>query len=670
MPEISEGRITVPVFFYPDKLQKQAMWQTITDAEESAPSAKLAAMQSAARLSASAKDLDLWNGHASEILQLCQLGFPEDIAKDALISHGFDIERALQVLLEAQGDLMISTCDSSSSTASSMGTGRWRSKNAAKACTECEDFLPQDEAEVAIALSDEDAASQAMALAMHLEELERTSGISDVLHAQFQQYEAEIDRLDAEDGWGGTSGDLMATRRAQQHLTLEGMEKAMVYSIGHGDLNERAFFEVLQLNSIRILYDTRPTDYRHELLGVSDSFSVRNLKMTCKARGIFYKQMVIGRETAYGTLAHLRSDQGKHILTELAWQAKRKPTAFLGRASDWGQDPRLAIAQELCTAGHRVQHISSDGSCQEHVHLEKLPDWLITEEERLRKLEKMRQSGEMKKPQKSAVDRSSEVIASHSMRPAQELDAMAALQEAQTQPELQIAQQKLTRIQRISEMKELPNKVLTSTPGFIKEEARVQAEWIAQRKLEKQKGKTVPPNPEHDQNPEPAFAREAGAAELQVECIRCGHLQNWADLQKGDGACQLCRAANPSDELSGEAAPAGSSDLLVDCQKCGAAYPWSVLALGDGLCSHCFEQQQESAQDLEASASASSSVHVDPKTSAAAARSSVDKEPLVLAVDGSIARGLEASTGMAAEPVAASAAAAGSWRSRRRAKAS
>jgi len=275
----------------------------------------------------------------------------------------------------------------------------------------------------------------------------------------------------------------------------------------------------------------------------------------------------------------------------------------------------------------------------------------------------------MKKPQKSAVDRSSEVIASHSMRPAQEINAMIALREATTQPELEIVQKKLARIQRIAETKELANKVLTSTPGFVKEEAHAQAEWIAQRKLHKQKESAIG-NPEHAKSFAPALTEDSEAADLQVECLRCGLLQKWADLQKGDGACHLCRAADPTDDVSGQSSSAEvvSSDLFVECQKCGAAHPWSVLALGDGLCNHCFDEQQESACNLElnvGNSSASSSSSTDPQRAGEVASNPLCEGPRALAIDEQICSDLNLEASMAATEGAT-----GSWRARRRAKAS
>jgi hypothetical protein len=654
MPAISTGRITVPVFFYPDKLQKQAMWQTITDAEEAAPSSKLATMQTAANLAASAMHVDLWFSHHAEIRKLCELGFDEEVAMDALTAHDFDMALATQALLVAfdrhvlpgvvssveggplgsaalpgavgaPGSSGSATCCSAGASGSS--SSRWRRRRAvdhagaedrqgAPSDTELDDekaalaaqIMATDEASPQPPpLSDDEAASQAAALALHLEELDRTAGVSsECLQAQFQQYEAELDRLDAEERWNGTNGDLMAFRQAQEHLSLEDMEKATLHSIGHGDMSERAFFEMLQVNSIRVLYDIRPTDYRHELVGVPERFSAKGLKMACKSRGIFYKQMVIGRETAYGTLAHLRSQQGRHVLVELAWQGKRKPTAFLGRASDWRQDPRLAVAQDLCAAGHRVRHVLPDGSQESHATLETLPDWLTGEADRLRKLEKQRQAGELKRPEKSAVDRSSEAVASHLMRPAVEVDAMAALQDAETQPELKLVQQKLVRLQRHAEKHELRTKALTRTPQFIKEEAREQEAWIAQRKMEKKKAASAEA-PSGSAPGADSVLLAAGSSlehELQVECVGCGAVHDWAQLQHGDGRCAACCSGTSSGTAGSSGAAAASSstrscssaaadgdDLLVECTHCTKTHPWALLALGDGQCPRCFEER-------------------------------------------------------------------------------
>merc|ERR1712151_1105944 len=105
-------------------------------------------------------------------------------------------------------------------------------------------------------------------------------------------------------------------------------------------------------------------------------------------------------------------------------------------------------------------------------------------------VEKKRQAGELSKPQKSSVDRSSEAIASRLARPAEEVDAMAEMRQASNQKELIVAQRKLARYQRIAEEKgELAAKVVTHTPSWILEDAKKQAEWVAARKKEKEETK-------------------------------------------------------------------------------------------------------------------------------------------------------------------------------------
>merc|ERR1719254_10522 len=101
----------------------------------------------------------------------------------------------------------------------------------------------------------------------------------------------------------------------------------------------------------------------------------------------------------------------------------------------------------------------------------------------------MRQAGELKRPEKSAVDRSTEAVASRLIRPAETVDAMSELRAASNQVELVQAQRKLARIQRLEEKHgALANKVLDNTPQWILEEAREQEAWIAQKKAEKASG--------------------------------------------------------------------------------------------------------------------------------------------------------------------------------------
>jgi len=288
--------------------------------------------------------------------------------------------------------------------------------------------------------ADDDASA---ALAAMLEEEELAKGGSllaspELLQAQFQEYEDKMTREDAEE-WHG-HGDLMQRGLARDTLTLENMDKVTCYSIGHGRLREKDFYELLSLNSIRTLYDFRRSDHRGDVHAPCQQYSVRALKATCKARGIKYKHIALGRESAYGILPHIGSDEARHALIELVWHAKRGRTAFLGFDEDWRQDHRQVVAEELAKAGHAVKHVDSAGATEDHELGHTFPDFIVQEEEKLRKLEKMRQAGELKRPEKSAVDRSTEAIASRLDRPAQEVDAMDELTAASNQRELVQAQ--------------------------------------------------------------------------------------------------------------------------------------------------------------------------------------------------------------------------------------
>ncbi|CAK9044472.1 unnamed protein product [Durusdinium trenchii] len=270
-------------------------------------------------------------------------------------------------------------------------------------------------------------------------------------------------------------------RGSQTSQTSQTLQTLQLQSIAEND-----FFEMLQCHSVRVLYDLRPTDFRGEFHARHQRFSLSALRGQCRARGIFFKSMPIGRESAYGTLAHIRSDEGQHTLVELAWQAKRKRTAFLGSQELWNEDNRQVIADELVKAGHQVLHVRSDGSTEQHVPGTQYPDWLVREEERLKLLEKKRQAGEAEKVSKSRLERSSEAVASRLARPTEEVDAMTELRLAANQKELVVAQRKLARYQRLADQKGLlANKVLTNVPEWVREDAMKQAEWVAAKKKEK-----------------------------------------------------------------------------------------------------------------------------------------------------------------------------------------
>ena len=46
----------------------------------------------------------------------------------------------------------------------------------------------------------------------------------------------------------------MESNFARENLSLPTMDKVTVLSIGHGQMTEKSFYELLQLNSVRVLY--------------------------------------------------------------------------------------------------------------------------------------------------------------------------------------------------------------------------------------------------------------------------------------------------------------------------------------------------------------------------------------------------------------------------------
>ena len=216
-------------------------------------------------------------------------------------------------------------------------------------------------------------------------------------------------------------------------------------------------------------------------------------------------------------------------------------------------------AEELVKAGHKVQHVHPSGATDPHQPLnEEWPDWLKSEGDRLRKLEQQRKAGMLKKPEKSRVDRSTEAVAAQLMRPAEKVDAMQEMRDAENQPALVIAQRKLARMQRVSEEKGvMAKKVVTNTPQWIKDEALQQQEWIATRKKEKEAAKASGANPLGKQG----FQEGAGSS-----------------------SSSSSSSAMVPEEVLGEASgEAGGDSLLVECAGCGGQFSWSELQAGDDL---------------------------------------------------------------------------------------
>ena len=144
MPEVSGGRITVPIFFYPTSMQMKKQWQTLTDPEDPRRSNELSKLQSTHQLGADSLQNSLWSDPARHeaLQQLLQLGFEESASKNALQSVAFDAEQAAELLLMAgaANDLTDLTLDLmapvTTSASASLPPNRWGKKAKAASSTE------------------------------------------------------------------------------------------------------------------------------------------------------------------------------------------------------------------------------------------------------------------------------------------------------------------------------------------------------------------------------------------------------------------------------------------------------------------------------------------------------------------------------------------------------
>lgn len=527
------------------------------------------------------------------------------MARAALQTSQFDADEAAELLLMAgAGNPLELEQEQIVSASGSDGlgrAGRWAS-SARRVAMVSEDNTGDMDADVALALKIQmegeiglEHSNQAAwscegghadieadaVLAAQLEEEDLARPDSDLIAQQFQEYEEQLKR-DAAEEWHG-KGDLMESNFRRDTLSLETMEKTTCFSIGHGHVTEKCFYELLQLNSIRVLYDFRPSDHRGDVHAPCQHFSVHALKGSCRSRGITYKHIALGRESAYGILKHVKTDEARHALVELLWHAKRSRACFLGFDQDWRLDGRQVVAQELSDLGHTIKHIDGTGAVEEHERGRKLPDFLLQEEERLRKLEKQRQAGELQRPEKSSVDRSSEAVASRLLRPSQEVDAMEALREASNQVELERVQRNLARMQRLGDKHGLlAHKVVKAAPQWIHDAAEEQKAWIAKKKAEIAEGgkSTTTENPK---------AQE----EILVQCFGCSSEMPWTSLAEGDGFCSSCSTGSGSSES------AASGELTVECGRCSTPLPWDVLSTGDGLCPQCMVSEVGEAKNQE-----------------------------------------------------------------------
>ena len=318
-------------------------------------------------------------------------------------------------------------------------------------------------------------------LARRLQMEELRGDASEELHEQFEEYEKMLEVEDAERAWDGY-GDLMhnAVRRANLNLDMLGPQK--LFSLGAASPTEKQFFELLSLHSIRVLYDFRPTDYRDEVRSQQPFYEIRSLKSKCKQRGIHYRHVAVGRESALGVLRHMESEEVQHILVELVWQAKHQGrSCFLGPEEDWRSDGRLAIAEVLVKHGHEVRHVRQDGGLEEHEAQEVLPDFLLQEEARLRKLQAQRKAGEVRI--EKSVDRSTEAVARALATEKVSVDVAAELRGAENQDELARAQKRMVRLQvSASKAQEMGKKQLLAVPAHVVREAVMVRERLEARK--------------------------------------------------------------------------------------------------------------------------------------------------------------------------------------------
>eukprot|EP00927_Polykrikos_kofoidii_P043257 TRINITY_DN37319_c0_g2_i1.p1 TRINITY_DN37319_c0_g2~~TRINITY_DN37319_c0_g2_i1.p1 ORF type:complete len:905 (-),score=105.55 TRINITY_DN37319_c0_g2_i1:11-2668(-) len=450
MPDVGEGSVRISVPFKPrsnraDPQQQEAS-NTVADIHPS----------SEARVEA--------DGDHEAVQHLVALGFDATVAEHALWMFGGDIEQAANTLLGSEHSPEFASLFSHGEDGVSLNDG-WES-------------------------AEDGAVNHDEALARSLQMQEMHDGASDhVVEEQFKEYERIVDVDDAERSWDGY-GDLMhdATRRAT--LSLDMLGPQTVYSFGVALQTEKIFFERLSRYAISVLYDFRPTDYKDEVRSCQPHFQVRALKSCCRSRGIKYRHVPVGRETAYGVLRHLESDEVQHILVELVWQAKHSGgTVFLGYEEDWRCDHRLATAEKLVQHGHQVLHITLDGSCEKHVLGTPMPEFLIQEEAKLRKVHAQRQAGEVVRKHKSAADRSTEAVARMLATDKVVVDVGAELRDAENQTDLVRAQKRVVRLQMAESKKEagLSKKALVSVPSQVlraAEDLRVQLVRKEEQKFE------------------------------------------------------------------------------------------------------------------------------------------------------------------------------------------
>jgi len=535
------GRMSVVMFFMPTGQQSSgaAPWQAIHDG----PSSKASGMLQNAHLGyqAQASNFHQMASQSTEMQHLMELGFGEAEAAAALKHTGFDLALAAEALLSGNGALLLShACDPNDrSSQTSALLRRLDEVQKAKVVQPLSTELDWEE----------------HAILEQLQELQQDMGGVGA-DCQFAHLQEMIDAEDAEE-WDGR-GDLMVREWRRLHLHIEQQDAATIYALGCGSLLEKAFFELLSLHSIRVLYDFRSNPEQ----GPSH-LKPSHLEGACKRHSLHYRSAPLGREGAYGILKHLREDEGRNLLAELVWWARRKRTAFLGAEEDWRQDHRSAIASRLQQAGHCVKHVEG-GRLIEHPSDFEMPDFIVGEEARLRTLEKQRFAGEGRVTK--STSRSTEAVAQKLTQPQKVIDAGAELRKANTQAELCRVQRRLADLERRSDSADsaLGPKLL-HVNKWIKAEAEQQKVNLAAGKTKDGKDKSQltagGPAPSYSWtssggtaggNPDFSASSAAGSPELQVECRSCNTTLPWSQLADGDGSCSQCRAQGSSDATTAE----------------------------------------------------------------------------------------------------------------------
>lgn len=567
------GRISVVFFFMPTGQQAKGSepWKAIMDSDT--PSRKMVAMQRDANLGGAAELEAIRSGpHGASLAELVTLGFLEDAAAAALKAMRFDVERAAEALLLGGEDTLLTGSSGARATNQAqiaMLYSRLSEIQVAKSMHVCsveaneeaeegedEAFarqLQMEESGFACGSSAE-VEWEERAILEQLQDLEELAeqgpGVDNqALRTRFAQYDQMLDAEDA-DNWD-ERGDLMARHWRREHLQIEQQEPAVLYSFGCDPLmQERELFELLSLHSVRVLYDLRANPDVGSRLFLKPS----NLERSFKARGLTYKHVALGRESSYGVIKHLKEDEGRNTLAELVWHGRRRRSAFLGAEADWRDDHRIAIGATLLRAGHRVLHVRRDGSTEEQAIDMEMPELLIGEEAKLRVLEKQRRAGELNKPHKSAVSRSSEVIASKLTGPRVEIDVGAELRRANTQRELCNIQRRLADLQRRSETSDAKAGMgpkLVGVNKWLRAEAEKQKAFLSEGKTKdgKERPKRAPLADQEVLFPSPQVFASSSSASASIGA-GAGHVVLPSGGERHTALpCSCCRELVPADEL-------------------------------------------------------------------------------------------------------------------------